>query len=52
LLRHYFFQTNEGDVVVASKQFFIYVVLTDVDITDRAIQVGGARKGQSFVLKV
>jgi hypothetical protein len=23
-----------------------------VDIADRAIQVGGARKGQSFVLKV
>jgi hypothetical protein len=25
---------------------------TDMDITDRAIQVGGAREGQSFVLKV
>jgi hypothetical protein len=24
----------------------------DVDITDREIQVGGAREGQSFVLKV
>jgi hypothetical protein len=25
---------------------------TDVDITERAIQVGGVREGQSFVLKV
>jgi hypothetical protein len=27
-------------------------ITTDMDITDRAIQVGGAREGQSFVLKV
>jgi hypothetical protein len=26
--------------------------ITDMDIPDRAIQVGGAREGQSFVLKV
>jgi hypothetical protein len=25
---------------------------TDMDIADRAIQLGGAREGQSFVLKV
>jgi hypothetical protein len=26
--------------------------ITDVDIAEKAIQVGGAREGQSFVLKV
>jgi hypothetical protein len=29
-----------------------FKITTDVDIADRAIQVGGAREGQSFVLKV
>jgi hypothetical protein len=29
-----------------------WVTTTDVDFTDRAIQVGGARDGQSLVLKV
>jgi hypothetical protein len=28
------------------------VLTTDMDIPDRAIQVRGAREGQSFVLKV
>jgi hypothetical protein len=28
------------------------VCITDVDIADMAIQVGGAREGQSFVLKL
>jgi hypothetical protein len=36
--------------------FYSYIVLhisyTDLDITDRAIQVEGAREGQSFDLKV
>jgi hypothetical protein len=31
---------------------FASVLPTDMDIPDRAIQVGGAREGQSFVLKV
>jgi hypothetical protein len=29
-----------------------YAPSTDVNITDRAIKVGGAREGQSFVLKI
>jgi hypothetical protein len=32
--------------------FLRHEILTDMDIPDRAIQVGGAREGQSFVLKV
>jgi hypothetical protein len=30
----------------------IWGEITDMDIADTAIQVGGAREGQSFVLKV
>jgi hypothetical protein len=30
----------------------VCITTTDVDIADTAIQVGGAREGQSFVLKV
>jgi hypothetical protein len=36
----------------AKLKTFFYVPCTDVDNTDRAIQVGGAREGQSFVLKI
>jgi hypothetical protein len=28
------------------------IAITQMDIADRLIQVGGAREGQSFVLKV
>jgi hypothetical protein len=30
----------------------LWATTTDVVITDKSIQVGGAREGQSFVLKV
>jgi hypothetical protein len=37
---------------ITTKPVIACIKVTDMDITDRAIQVGGAREGQSFVLKV
>jgi hypothetical protein len=44
----------DTSIIVTMVIMFILEIVgtTDVDIADTAFQVGGAREGQSFVLKV